>query len=295
MLLRYLRDPAVVVAPAPATFPAPPATCTTGWPGSTSANRTPSPPGSSPAWLCCPPTTRRLRCRKPRCGKAGCRTAGHRLAGPGPGAGRWWPTWPRWPASRSTCTGRRAGSGATRRRRGGRPARGAGDQPGRLGPAGLRGSLPVRAHPALVAAAAGVAHAGPVWAGAVACLSHGLFGMVTKSLYAAGVQSAVGWPPPCSSTPPSSAASCRRPSWPCSATAPGTHRASCAGVPSTVHSHAQQSRSARASPSGRCDQGIPGQRTAVPHGTPGTCPGQQLAAAMTVPSPVGTKRIYPYR
>ena len=34
----------------------------------------------------------------------------------------------------------------------------------------------------------------PVWAGAVVCLSHGLFGMVTKSLYAVGVQSAVSWP-----------------------------------------------------------------------------------------------------
>jgi len=34
----------------------------------------------------------------------------------------------------------------------------------------------------------------PVWAGAVMCLSHGLFGMATKSLYAAGVQSAVSWP-----------------------------------------------------------------------------------------------------
>jgi Protein of unknown function (DUF3995) len=34
----------------------------------------------------------------------------------------------------------------------------------------------------------------PVWAGAVMCLSHGLFGIVTKSLYAAGIQSAVSWP-----------------------------------------------------------------------------------------------------
>ena len=33
----------------------------------------------------------------------------------------------------------------------------------------------------------------PVWAGSVVCLSHGLFGMATKGLYAAGVQSAVGW------------------------------------------------------------------------------------------------------
>jgi len=34
----------------------------------------------------------------------------------------------------------------------------------------------------------------PVWGGAVVCLSHGLFGMTTKSLYASGVQSAVAWP-----------------------------------------------------------------------------------------------------
>jgi len=34
----------------------------------------------------------------------------------------------------------------------------------------------------------------PMWAGAVVCLSHGLFGIATKRLYAAGVQSAVAWP-----------------------------------------------------------------------------------------------------
>jgi hypothetical protein len=34
----------------------------------------------------------------------------------------------------------------------------------------------------------------PVWAGAVVCISHGLFGIVTKGLYAAGMRSAVNWP-----------------------------------------------------------------------------------------------------
>ena len=34
----------------------------------------------------------------------------------------------------------------------------------------------------------------PVWAAAVVCVSHGLFGIATKGLYLAGVQSAVSWP-----------------------------------------------------------------------------------------------------
>ena len=34
----------------------------------------------------------------------------------------------------------------------------------------------------------------PVWAGAVVCISHSLFGIATKSLYAAGLHSAVSWP-----------------------------------------------------------------------------------------------------
>jgi hypothetical protein len=34
----------------------------------------------------------------------------------------------------------------------------------------------------------------PVWTAAVVCISHGLFGIVTKGLYAAGVHSAVSWP-----------------------------------------------------------------------------------------------------
>jgi hypothetical protein len=34
----------------------------------------------------------------------------------------------------------------------------------------------------------------PVWASSVVCISHGLFGIVTKALYAAGVHSAVSWP-----------------------------------------------------------------------------------------------------
>jgi uncharacterized protein DUF3995 len=36
----------------------------------------------------------------------------------------------------------------------------------------------------------------PVWVGAVVCVSHGLFGVVTKGLYAAGVHAAVSWPQP---------------------------------------------------------------------------------------------------
>lgn len=34
----------------------------------------------------------------------------------------------------------------------------------------------------------------PVWAAAVVCISHGLFGIVTKGLYVAGMHSAVSWP-----------------------------------------------------------------------------------------------------
>ena len=34
----------------------------------------------------------------------------------------------------------------------------------------------------------------PVWAAAVVCVSHGLFGIATKGLYLAGVKSAVSWP-----------------------------------------------------------------------------------------------------
>jgi hypothetical protein len=34
----------------------------------------------------------------------------------------------------------------------------------------------------------------PVWAASVVCISHGLYGIITKGLYAAGMQSAVSWP-----------------------------------------------------------------------------------------------------
>ena len=34
----------------------------------------------------------------------------------------------------------------------------------------------------------------PVWAGAVVCISHALFGMAAKGLYVAGVHAAVSWP-----------------------------------------------------------------------------------------------------
>ncbi|MGH3174649.1 MAG: DUF3995 domain-containing protein [Streptosporangiaceae bacterium] len=34
----------------------------------------------------------------------------------------------------------------------------------------------------------------PVWAAAVICVSHGLFGIATKGLYLAGLKSAVSWP-----------------------------------------------------------------------------------------------------
>jgi len=34
----------------------------------------------------------------------------------------------------------------------------------------------------------------PVWAGAVVCISHGIFGIVTKGLYVAGMHAAVSWP-----------------------------------------------------------------------------------------------------
>lgn len=34
----------------------------------------------------------------------------------------------------------------------------------------------------------------PIWAGSVVCISHGLYGLATKGLYAAGVHSAVSWP-----------------------------------------------------------------------------------------------------
>jgi uncharacterized membrane protein YhhN len=33
-----------------------------------------------------------------------------------------------------------------------------------------------------------------VWAGAVVCISHGLYGIGSKSLYAAGIHAAVSWP-----------------------------------------------------------------------------------------------------
>ena len=36
----------------------------------------------------------------------------------------------------------------------------------------------------------------PMWLGSVVCLSHGLYGLATKGLYAAGVHSAVSWPEP---------------------------------------------------------------------------------------------------
>ncbi len=36
----------------------------------------------------------------------------------------------------------------------------------------------------------------PLWLGSVVCLSHGLYGLATKGLYAAGVHSAVSWPEP---------------------------------------------------------------------------------------------------
>jgi len=36
----------------------------------------------------------------------------------------------------------------------------------------------------------------PVWVGSVACISHGLYGMVTKGLYAAGAHSVVSYPEP---------------------------------------------------------------------------------------------------
>jgi uncharacterized protein DUF3995 len=34
----------------------------------------------------------------------------------------------------------------------------------------------------------------PVWAGSVVCISHGLYGIATKGLYAAGMHAAVSWP-----------------------------------------------------------------------------------------------------
>ena len=34
----------------------------------------------------------------------------------------------------------------------------------------------------------------PVWAASVVCISHGLFGILTKGLYVAGMHSAVSWP-----------------------------------------------------------------------------------------------------
>jgi hypothetical protein len=34
----------------------------------------------------------------------------------------------------------------------------------------------------------------PVWAGSVVCISHSLYGIVTKGLFVAGVRSAVSWP-----------------------------------------------------------------------------------------------------
>lgn len=36
----------------------------------------------------------------------------------------------------------------------------------------------------------------PIWIGSVVCISHGLYGMVTKGLYAAGAHSAVSYPEP---------------------------------------------------------------------------------------------------
>jgi hypothetical protein len=36
----------------------------------------------------------------------------------------------------------------------------------------------------------------PIWLGSVVCVSHGLYGMATKGLYAAGAHSAVSWPEP---------------------------------------------------------------------------------------------------
>jgi Protein of unknown function (DUF3995) len=36
----------------------------------------------------------------------------------------------------------------------------------------------------------------PLWIGSVVCVSHGLFGLVTKGLYLAGAHSAVSWPEP---------------------------------------------------------------------------------------------------
>ena len=36
----------------------------------------------------------------------------------------------------------------------------------------------------------------PIWLGSVVCISHGLYGMVTKALYAAGAHSAVSFPEP---------------------------------------------------------------------------------------------------
>jgi len=36
----------------------------------------------------------------------------------------------------------------------------------------------------------------PVWAASVVCISHGLFGIVTKGLYVAGGHAAVSWPEP---------------------------------------------------------------------------------------------------
>jgi hypothetical protein len=36
----------------------------------------------------------------------------------------------------------------------------------------------------------------PLWLGSVVCVSHGLYGMVTKGLYLAGAQSAVSYPEP---------------------------------------------------------------------------------------------------
>ena len=36
----------------------------------------------------------------------------------------------------------------------------------------------------------------PLWLGSVVCISHGLYGLATKGLYAAGAHSAVSWPEP---------------------------------------------------------------------------------------------------
>src|SRR6478672_3525950 len=44
------------------------------------------------------------------------------------------------------------------------------------------------------AAAAALPGLAPVWAAAVVCVSHGLFGIATKGLYLAGLKSAVSWP-----------------------------------------------------------------------------------------------------